>query len=292
MKNRFHDALSGIKAEEQLKRSTAAFLQKKVYQEKRMPVKRLAVAFASLAAVLFVGLFSYTLYFTESAYVDIDVNPSIELTLNRFDRVIDVYAYNEDGQKVLDGVDIRHKSYEDALAALVDKMVELGYIKDSGLFTVTLQAKDGAASKEKLDALQAFINAILQSGSRTVEKNIFAVDSATKAHAHAQNLTPAKYLAILELQSLDPTATFDGCRGRSLSEIKQQIHEHKNGANHESGNNGEHSGNGNQGGDATSDGNEGTGHHGNPDASEAPSNPPTQNQGNEHGGKESNHEHD
>jgi hypothetical protein len=288
LENRFKDALNDIKAEEQLKSSTMAFLRKKVYQKKQVSFRRFAGAFASLAIVLFAGLFSHNLYFTESAYIDIDVNPSIELTLNRFDRVIGVYAYNEDGQRVLDTVNIRNKSYQDALSALVDKMVELGYIKDSGLFTATLQTKNGEASKEKLDALISYLDSVLQSDGRTVEENIFVVNSETKTHAHDQNLTPAKYLAILELQSFDPTATFDSCRDHSISEINQQIHDHENDGEHESGSDDEHSG----GNDGNTGGNEETGHHNEPAVTNQPSNPPAQNQSGEHDDEENEHGHD
>jgi hypothetical protein len=36
-----------------------------------------------------------------TAYVDIDVNPGVELILNRYSRVIDVSAYNDDGADLL-----------------------------------------------------------------------------------------------------------------------------------------------------------------------------------------------
>jgi hypothetical protein len=235
LKNKFYDALSEIKAEEQLKSSTLAYLHKRACRKKRAPYRRFAVALASCAAVFFVGLFSYNIYFTESAWLDIDVNPSIELKLNRFDRVVGVYAYNDDGQKILDAVSIRNKPYQEALAALIDEMYEAGYMSDSGQLTATIQMKDDKAPAAKLGALQSCIDAILQSKDAGIEGNIFPVDSDTKAHSHEQNLTPAKYLAITELQSLDPEVTFDGCRNHSISEINRQIHDHKYGAGHEDG---------------------------------------------------------
>lgn len=230
MKNRVYDALTEIKAEEQLKQNTLAFLQKQVYQKrKKHTAQRLSVTFASLAIAVFAVVFSCNLYFTESAYMDIDVNPGIELTLNRFDRVIGAYAYNEDGRDVLDAVDIRHNSYEDALTKIIEKMSSLGYLKSSGLFTATLQAKDIDAERENLTAMRSCIDSALQAYDQSIEQNIFSVDSATKIHAHEQNLTPAKYLAILELQELDPSVTFNGCRNHSISDIKQQTKCHMNG---------------------------------------------------------------
>ncbi|MDR3053589.1 MAG: hypothetical protein LBU48_07000 [Coriobacteriales bacterium] len=228
MRNRVYDAFSHIKAEDSLKQNTYAFLQKRISRKKNVTVRRLALAFASVVVLCAAGLFSYNLYFTEIAFVDIDVNPSIELSLNRFDRVVDVYAYNDDGQEVLNNVNIKNKSYRDALKILLDEMIERGYLSDSGLITVTLQMKNDTNVKELLSALRASVDSVLQAENQTVEQNIFAVDSNTKNHAHEQNLTPAKYLAILELQSVDPTATFESCRDHTISEIRQQTHAHAN----------------------------------------------------------------
>ena len=109
MKNRVYDAFDHIKAEDRLKQNTYAFLQKRMSRKKNVAVRRFSLAFASIVGLCVAGLISYSLYFTEIAFVDIDVNPSIELSLNRFDRVVDVYAYNDDGQEILDNVSIKNK---------------------------------------------------------------------------------------------------------------------------------------------------------------------------------------
>lgn len=236
MENRIYDALDEIKAEEKLKQNTCAFLQEKVYQKRKAPYKRFSAVLASIIIFFIAGLTSYNFYFTETAFVDIDVNPSIELTLNRLDRVIGVYAYNDDGRQLLDAVNIKHKSYKEALKMLIDKMAEFGYINDSGLFTATLQVPNGNNEKELLDLLKVYIDSALQADNTVMTQDIFSVASDIKSDSHHLNLTPAKYLAILELQQLDPTATFDSCRDHTISEIKQQVHDHMNGGEHDNSN--------------------------------------------------------
>ncbi len=226
MKNRIYTALDEIKAEDQLKKNIYSFLQKRVYRKKNMICKRFIVVFASVAAIFAVGLFSYNLYFTETAFIDVDVNPSIELTLNRFGYIISTYAYNEDGEKVLSEINIKNEAYQNALRILIDKMAEMGYINDAGLFTATLQMKDEISGRERLDSLKAYIDSVLQSDGKRMEQDVFSVDGTTKNRSHRQNMTPAKYLAIIELQSVDPAATFDRCRGHSISKIKQRTHGH------------------------------------------------------------------
>ncbi len=79
-------------------------------------------AAAALAACLVLGLFGfggYAAWADVSVVVAVDVNPSIEMSLNRFDRVVSARGVNDDGVQLLDRVDVVGKRYEDALAALM-----------------------------------------------------------------------------------------------------------------------------------------------------------------------------
>ncbi|MDF2609729.1 MAG: hypothetical protein K0R92_1203 [Lachnospiraceae bacterium] len=92
--------------------------------------KKLALCVASAAVLLLttgIGAWAYT---TPYSYVSLDVNPSIEYTLNRFERVIDVKAVNDDGQVILDQIDIdglTNESIEDAILATVNQINQDGY---------------------------------------------------------------------------------------------------------------------------------------------------------------------
>ena len=63
--------------------------------------------------------------------VSIDVNPSIEYTINRFDRVLRVSGINEDGQAVLEAMDKKHllnRKIGDAVTATISQLEETGYL--------------------------------------------------------------------------------------------------------------------------------------------------------------------
>lgn len=51
---------------------------------------------------------------TPAAYVSVDINPSVELGVNSFGKVISAQAYNEDGQKVLEGTNLVNFDVEKA----------------------------------------------------------------------------------------------------------------------------------------------------------------------------------
>lgn len=100
MRDRLKQAFDAVHAEEALKERTKAFVAQQTRgHARRRPALRpsLAAAFACLC-LLFTG--GYWLYFTPTATISIDINPSIELGVNRFNRVVSVEGYNADGVKL------------------------------------------------------------------------------------------------------------------------------------------------------------------------------------------------
>lgn len=55
------------------------------------------------------------LYFTPIAEISIDINPSIEMSINRFEQVIFVNDFNMDGQKLSGMFDVKYKNCTDAI---------------------------------------------------------------------------------------------------------------------------------------------------------------------------------
>ena len=90
-------------------KKTAGTLATKVYRF--MP----AVAAAAAVILLVAGI---RVYATPYGTVSLDVNPSIEYTINRFDRVLNVSGVNEDGNNILAQMDpdaLINKDIEDAV---------------------------------------------------------------------------------------------------------------------------------------------------------------------------------
>lgn len=232
MENKLYDVFDKIHAEDALKEKTAEFLHKQIQKQggsrKASPMHHMRFAIVCVSSLLFLlaGGLSYNLYFSPSAYVDMDVNPSIELTLNRFDRVIEANPYNDDGAGILQEVNVRHKTYEEAVQMLLATMIDQEYMTQDGAVSLTVQAGDNNAEKELLEGLLATVSASLASHHLSAAADIFAVSQEVKDCAHEYNLTPAKYIAITQLQEVDSTATFEGCGEHSISEIRQLIEGH------------------------------------------------------------------
>jgi len=87
---------------------------------------------ASAAAALVVFAVPAWAYLTPYSYVSIDVNPSVEFSLNRFDKVLSIKAVNDDGEELLRNIDLNQLKNEDINDAVKEVVKE---IKESGFFS-------------------------------------------------------------------------------------------------------------------------------------------------------------
>lgn len=232
MTDRIKMAFDQIQAEDSLKEATLQHLRKKMQSDAKprhyVNVRRLAAMTACLLLIVFAGIFSHNIYFTEVAYIDLDINPSLELSINRFDRIISASAYNTDGEELLIGLDLTHKKVNAALNEIIEATALSGILQNQGLVSVTVQSLSGDEST-LLENLQTEVQmAVSHHGSAQVD--VFPVDADTRIAAHELHITPAKYLAIMELQEVDPTVTIEECKDHTINEIKQLTQEH--GGNH------------------------------------------------------------
>jgi hypothetical protein len=228
-------------------------------------------AFASVACalLLFLGAVFYHGYFTATAFLDFDVNPFVELSVNRFGRVIKARAYNGDGEKILAELSLKHKSYRDATRLIVDAAVTGGYLRNEVLLSVTVQTSDAGMESQMLMGVEFGVALAVSGRHITLRTEVFPVSAGVRTEAHQQDISPAKYLAILELREVDPTATLESCRDHSIGEIRKLAQEHAgsrhggnaNGTDDESGGDTAESNGSPQGGGSTDAGHHGGGHY-------------------------------
>ena len=103
MNSRIKGAFDAVHAEESLKESTLAYLERRRKggraRQGWWAGQRLAMAACVLLLALGVG--GWWLYFIPTASISIEVNPWIELGVNRFDRVVSVEGRNDDGTALM-----------------------------------------------------------------------------------------------------------------------------------------------------------------------------------------------
>ena len=237
MGNELYNAIGKIHASEALKAKTERYVLEEINKRNQAKAHshfRFAAVFSAIFLLIIFSGVSYHLYFIPAAYVDMDVNPSVGLTLNRFDRVIGVHAYNEDGAVVLSGADVRFRSYKDPAGILLDAIIANGFLLEDGLVSLTVQSRSGA-DDILLAQLEQVVSAILLNHHANAHTDIFSVSSEVRTNAHEHHVSPAMYIAISELQEVDPTATFESCAGHSITQVRARTRAHHGGSHQNDG---------------------------------------------------------
>lgn len=224
MVNRIQDAFYAVEASEDVKISTIQFLQSE--RQKRTERKAGTTLYRTIAAVcvilLFVtGISGYQILKIPVSYVSIDINPSIELALNRFDRVVSATAYNEDGEIILAGLAVTGKKYTAAIDIIMESESMGEYLTKEAELIFTVAANNGEKENQLRNGI-ANCQGCSRHGGRSFGA---AIDTVAKAHGNGLSL--GKYSAYLQLVQYDETVTVDACRQMSMSEIHGLIDKHQ-----------------------------------------------------------------
>ena len=85
--------------------------------------------------------------------ISIDVNPSIEITANKADEVIEVTALNEDAEIIIGDMDLNDVEVEVAMNAIIGSMVQNGYIDEMKNAVLITVANENESRQQELESL-------------------------------------------------------------------------------------------------------------------------------------------
>ena len=130
----------------------------------------------------------------------LDANPSIELTVNKFGRVLSARACNPDAQFVLDDLELRNQPLQTAADEIVAAMQTDGYLSaDTNSVLVTVEAGKGDARlRDRLAA--AVESAQTDCGmDPAVLAQVLEVDPELEAYASAVGVSAGKAMLIRQI---------------------------------------------------------------------------------------------
>ena len=162
--------------------------------------------------LLILGSFYYNNHFVIQNVIGIDVNPSLELKVNKQNEVREVIANNDDAKKVLQDMDLVGSDANVAVNALIGSMVQLGYLSDlSNSILISVDGKNSEALRvELLNNLNIGDNYSVV--SQEIDDNY--TDLATK-----YNISEGKVQLINQVIASNPLHTFDELAGLSINEL-------------------------------------------------------------------------
>lgn len=207
MRERVRDAFDQITADEKLKEQTKTFLaQKRRQAPVRRPVRRMAAVLACLMCLM-LGVGGWA-YLTPTSAISIESSAALELSVNRFDRVIAVRGTDEAGCALAQSLQVGHMPYLNALQVVLDAQT------DGEGVSIGVAGEDSGQCESMLQAVQNCTAAQKQ-------VHCYMTDADTLDAARESDLPLGKYRMLLTLQALDPSLTADDVRGLSMPELRQ-----------------------------------------------------------------------
>ena len=113
---------------------------------------------AGLAACVCIAFFGwYRPNYAAYGTMRMSINPDVELTLSRTERVLDAEALNADGAALLDGMDFSGLDAAGAAEAMVEKSIAGGYLTEGGQVTVSV---DGGSEEWRRETEDGALTAL------------------------------------------------------------------------------------------------------------------------------------
>ncbi len=186
-------------------RSTAFYLKKAI------PM----VAAVFVMAFLGIGVYSWTI---PVQYINIDINPSVELVINRYDRIIQFNPLNDDGEKLLKSVDLQLKKYEKGVNAVIESAKDLGYLEDEGDVLISVSSSNSELRQKTQAEIEEKV---------TQEAEVLIFDASEHERSVREGLSPGKSQIISKVMESGTNLTEEELAAAPVKDLMLRVKENR-----------------------------------------------------------------
>jgi hypothetical protein len=220
--------MNQIKAEADLKERTKAYVKYEL--DKKSDFSKVSLGFSkrsirtavfTTAALAFFAISGFAYYNHPISYVSLDINPSVELSVNAFNLVINSEGINNDGKSLIRGITAKHVSLDESIESLILEAEKQKFIAVNGstVIAVTAISKNDEKAiilKDKCeDALKQAIEVA------NIDGIVYAdyTNLETRSKARELGIPAGKYKMIEILKELDSSTTFAEYKSANITSI-------------------------------------------------------------------------
>ena len=195
-----------------------------VKEERKKSKKGLWITLSACVAVcvcLFIGLGYFNNNMKVASTIGIDVNPSITVTVNKKEKVLDVTANNDDARIILEGMDLAGSDINVAINALIGSMVKNGYIDElANSILISVDNPNSAESEALRQKIVDELNAFINSGNNiSVVSQSITSSSDKEALANSYGISVGKLELIEKLIAKNNLYTYEELKDLSINEL-------------------------------------------------------------------------
>ena len=162
-----------------------------------------------------------------ASVVSLDVNPSIELKVNRSEKVLACTPLNEDAKTILadmsNGADLKGAKLDVAVNAIVGSLVRNGYLDSiSSAIMISVEDKDTARAEKLQRELTSTVDGVLQTSEAkaAVLTQTLTQDAGREQQARENNISTGKAALVNHVLALNSALKFDELAKLSVEELK------------------------------------------------------------------------
>lgn len=183
-------------------------------------------AAACLALVLVGGGGGYYYYTANNAVaslVSLDVNPSIQLEVNKNEKVLSATPMNDDGAEILADMDLKGTPADVAMYAIIGSLLQHGYVDElANSILITVEDDDQARGEKLQQELTAQADAALEnaqvSGAVLAQTLQHTEELSQKAQEYGISTGKAALIMAI-VEGSNNTKTFEELVGLSINEL-------------------------------------------------------------------------
>ena len=182
---------------------------------------------ACLAVMLLGGGLFYQQANAVASVVSLDVNPSIELKVNRSEKVLVCTPLTEDAKAILadmsNGADLKGAKLDVAVNAIVGSLVRNGYLDSiSSAIMISVEDKDTARAEKLQRELSNTVDGVLQTSEAkaAVLTQTLTQDAGREQQARENNISTGKAALVNRVLALNSALKFDALAKLSVEELK------------------------------------------------------------------------
>jgi Anti-sigma factor N-terminus len=187
--------------------------------------KKVVAIAASFALIFGVSTAAYG-YVSPSKYINIDINPSVELVANRYNKIIKVKSLNEDGTKIIEDLSLKNKSITEAVNLVMEAVKEDGYLAQElgNEILITVASKNETYAKEiEMELTEIVKQELVKENIEETPVTIGSVGLEVHEEAEKLGVSPGKLNLIQKLQEVNPEINYEEYSNKSVQEIMKAV---------------------------------------------------------------------
>lgn len=161
-----------------------------------------------------------------AAYITMDINPSLEISVDSNSMVVDVTCLDEEATRLVKPGEYKGKSLDYTVAAIIEKSVEQNFLKpgEENLIVTTISPVNDKAEPVDGKALSRLVEQSATARECPVQVKVYTASGEIRKEARKTGISSGRYLIYEEVKKQDPSVKIEDVKKDS---IKKLLEKHK-----------------------------------------------------------------